>query len=280
MNYLKLIKWRLSIAVAFSATAGFFLSAGELSVQALICFIGVFLMAGGSAGFNQIQEREIDKKMSRTAGRPLPSDSLYVGQALTFSVLCVITGGVLLSRLGWMPWVLGLANIFFYNGLYTPLKRRSVYALLPGGLVGAIPPIIGWTAAGGEITHPNILYLATLLFLWQIPHFWLLVIKHGKEYEKAGFKSISQHLDGKQIRRLVFYWILISSVFLASYPIFGIQLNLFIGLLLIGLNVCFILAFYWFLFRVKDNTKIKPAFILTNIFLVVVLMLLIIDSLL
>lgn len=279
MNYLKLIKWRLSIAVAFSATAGFFLMAGVFSIQTLLCFIGVFLMAGGSAGFNQIQEREIDKKMSRTAGRPLPTNSLDVGQAVTFSLLSIVTGGVLLSRLGWQPWVLGLANIFIYNGLYTPLKRRSIYALLPGGLVGAIPPMIGWTAAGGNIGHPNILYLATLLFLWQVPHFWLLVIKHGKDYEKAGFKSMSQHLDDKQIRRLVFYWVMISSVFIASYPIFGIQLKWFIGVLVIGFNILFILAFYWYLFRVKDKSKIKPAFILTNIFLTIILLLLIINSL-
>ncbi len=280
MNYLKLIKWRLSIAVAFSATAGFFLFAGELSVQTLVCFFGVFLMAGGAAGVNQIQEREIDKKMDRTAGRPLPTNSLFVGQALTFSLLSIVTGGVLLSRLGTLPWILGLANIFFYNGLYTPLKKRTIYALLPGGLVGAIPPMIGWKAAGGSLGHPNILYLATLLFLWQVPHFWLLVIKHGKEYEKAGFQSISLYLDGKQIRRLVFYWILISSVFMASYPIFGIELKLYIGALLIGLNILFIMAFYWYLFRVKDASKIKPAFILTNVFLTVILLLLIINSLL
>ncbi len=279
MKYLHLIKWRLSLAVAFSASAGFFLEERELSFQALITFLGVFLLGGGAAGLNQIQERSIDKKMVRTAQRPLPTAGLSLGQAILFTGLCILTGSILLFRLGWIPLILGLLNIVFYNFLYTPLKRVSIYAILPGGIVGAIPPMIGWTAAGGSLNHPNIIYLATLLFLWQIPHFWLLVIRHGKEYEKAGFKSISLYLDEKQIRRLVFSWLLISSIFLSSYRIFNVELEIAFGIIIVFLNIIFILAFYWYLFKVKDQSKIKLAFILMNAFLVIVLILLIINSL-
>ncbi len=228
---------------------------------------------------NQIQERSIDKKMVRTAQRPLPTAGLSLGQAILFTGLCILTGSILLFRLGWIPLILGLLNIVFYNFLYTPLKRVSIYAILPGGIVGAIPPMIGWTAAGGSLNHPNIIYLATLLFLWQIPHFWLLVIRHGKEYEKAGFKSISLYLDEKQIRRLVFSWLLISSIFLSSYRIFNVELEIAFGIIIVFLNIIFILAFYWYLFKVKDQSKIKLAFILMNAFLVIVLILLIINSL-
>lgn len=279
MKYLSLIKYRLSLAVAFSASAGFFLEEGDLTLKALLTFMGVFLMAGGAAGLNQIQERSLDKTMVRTAGRPLPSAGLSLGEAIIFTTLCVITGGIILFRLGWVPLLLGFSNIIFYNLLYTPLKKVTIYAILPGGIVGAIPPMIGWTAAGGVLDHPNIIYLATLLFLWQIPHFWLLVIRHGKEYEKAGFKSISIYLDEKQIRRLVFSWILISSIFLASYPIFGVDLNPVIGISIIVLNILFILAFYWYLFKIKDQSKIKLAFILMNAFLMLVLILLVVNSL-
>ena len=236
-------------------------------------------MGGGAAGLNQIQERSLDKTMIRTAGRPLPSKGISLGEAITFTALCIITGAILLFRLGWLPLVLGLSNIVFYNLLYTPLKKVTIFAILPGGIVGAIPPMIGWTAAGGMLNHPNIIYLATLLFLWQIPHFWILVIRHGKEYEKAGFKSISIYLDEKQIRRLVFSWILISSIFLASYPMFGVDLNLMIGIGIIILNIILILAFYWYLFRITNQSKIKLAFILMNAFLMLVLILLVVNSL-
>mgnify|MGYP003970914995 FL=1 len=280
MPYLRLIKWRLSLAVAFSATAGFFLVNGELSYHALICFLGVFLLSGGAAGINQLQERKIDLLMDRTAHRPLPSQNLKLPEAIIFTCLCIISGSILLFRLNWIPALLALVNILIYNVLYTPLKRVTIYAIIPGGLVGAIPPMIGWTAAGGSLIHPSIIFLASLMFLWQIPHFWLLVIRYGKDYEKAGLQTISQYLDENQIKRLVFFWILISSVFLASYPIFQIHINIVVGILMFVLNIIFILAFYWYLFRNKDPKYIKPAFILTNIFLTVILLMLIINSLL
>ncbi len=279
MKYLRLIKWRLSLAVAFSATAGYFLATQEFDFRALVCFFGVFLLAGGAAALNQIQERHLDRQMDRTAQRPLPAKELDFMQAISFTLLCILTGSILLFKLSWIAGLLGLLNVVIYNALYTPLKRVSIYAVLPGGLVGAIPPIIGWTAAGSHIDNPEILFLATLVFLWQIPHFWLLVMRYGKEYEGAGFKSISQYLDERQIKRLVFFWILISSAFLATYQLFGINLSYWIGGIVILLNIVFILAFYWFLFKVKDPAKIKIAFILTNLFLSLVLALLIINSL-
>lgn len=280
MLYLKLIKWRLSLAVAFSASAGFFLAAGRFHPDVLTAFLGVFLLGGGAAALNQIQERNPDQIMLRTAARPLPSKRLSLFEAGTFTLLCLLTGSILLVKTGWVPALLGWSNLLFYNALYTPLKKKTVYAILPGGLVGAIPPLIGWTAAGGDLFAPQILFLATLLFLWQIPHFWLLVIRHGQEYEQAGFKTITRYLDEKQIRRLIFSWILISSVFLASYALFGIRLHWLITLLVLLLNTALILAFWWYLFQVKDQSRIKPAFILLNVFLIVFLILLVANSLL
>ena len=278
-KYLRLIKWRLSLAVAFSASAGFFLATGDWQIQVLAVFLGVFLMSGGAAGLNQVQERRLDQHMGRTAGRPLPKADLSLFEASVFILLCLITGSILLFKQSWIAGLLGLSNLVFYNVLYTPLKRKTIYAILPGGVVGAIPPLIGWTAAGGDPLALQILFLATLLFLWQIPHFWLLVIRYGKEYESAGFQSISMYLDGKQIRRLIFSWILISSVFLASFTLFGIRLQLIIGLTIIVLNALLILAFYWYLFKVKDQSKIRTAFIFLNVFLMLILILLTLNAL-
>ncbi len=279
MIYLRLIKWRLSLAVAFSSAAGYFLAAEEFDARVLISTFAVFLLSGGAAGLNQIQERQFDKVMSRTTSRPIPAGELNFLQALTFSLLCIITGSILLFRIHWLPASLGLLNILIYNGLYTPLKRKTIYALLPGGLVGALPPLIGWTSAGGQPFHPTILYLATLLFLWQIPHFWLLVIRHGKEYEKAGFQSISLYLSEKQIKRLVLYWMVISSIFLASYRIFGIRVDWWIGAIILTVNVVLIWMFYRYLFKMNHARGTKIAFIMMNVFLSLVLLGLVVNSL-
>jgi len=277
-KYLVLIKYRLSLTVALSATVGYFLYQSKPDITLLLVFLGVYLMAAGSAALNQYQERTWDSRMSRTLNRPLPAGTMFPRTALLISVIAVISGGVLLLLTGIIPLFLGLSNLLFYNLLYTKLKRVSIFALLPGGLVGAIPPIIGWTAAGGSLIHPNILFLATLIFLWQIPHFWLLLFKYGQEYEDAGFVPITKFLDEKQIRRLVFFWIVLSSLFIISFPLFQIELHLIFALILIFLNISAIFLFYYLLFRIKKNSKTRIAFIITNIFLSLILLIFILNS--
>ena len=228
-KYLTLIKYKLSLTVSLSAMVGYFLFRADPEINMIFVFLGVFLMAGGSSALNQYQERKWDRLMARTVNRPLPAGSILPGDALTVSISCIAAGGGLLIVTGWIPLLLGLLNIFFYNALYTNLKRITVFAILPGGLVGAVPPVIGWTASGGGIFHPNILFLAVLVFLWQVPHFWLLLIRYGKEYEDAGFESITKYLDKRQVSRLIFFWIIISASFIGTYPLFGIELHLALG---------------------------------------------------
>lgn len=279
-KYLVLIKYLLSLTVALSATVGYFLYQPEVKISLLFLFLGVFLLAGGSAALNQYQERDWDIRMPRTQNRPIPSGKISLRKAQIAILITLISGSILLLLTGIVPLLLGLSNILFYNLLYTKLKRKTIYALLPGGVVGAIPPVIGWTAAGGSIIHPNILFLATLIFLWQIPHFWLLLIRYGKEYEEAGFVSITKYLDNKQISRLVFFWIILSSIFIGSYPIFGINLRLVFVIILIILNISAIIFFYFILFRHNSDKNSRLAFIVTNIFLSLILLMFILDSVL
>lgn len=277
-NYLVLIKYLLSLTVAFSAAVGYFLYQANPDWNILFVFFGVFMLAGSSSALNQYQERKWDKEMSRTSGRPVPSGLITEKQALLTSLLLLLAGGTLLVNTGILPLTLGLLNIGFYNLLYTPLKRKTIFAILPGGLVGAVPPMIGWTAAGGSLTEPTILFLATLIFLWQVPHFWLLLIRYGKEYENAGFKSITKHLDNKQISRLAFFWIIISALFLVSYPLFQIEINIFLGVFLILMNIAAIIFFYVILFRNKPEKNYKLAFIFTNIILSMIMLVFILNQ--
>jgi protoheme IX farnesyltransferase len=218
--------------------------------------------------------------MERTGGRPIPSGRLNPFQALLIAFLFILTGATVLSQAGPLPVLLGLFNILLYNGLYTPLKPVTSFAVLPGGLVGAVPPMIGWTAAGGSPGHPVIFFVCTLMFLWQMPHFWLLTIRYWKEYESAGFKTLKRSLDDSQIRRLVFFWLALSLVFLLMAPLFGIRLKLWLFILMASLNVAFIVFFYIILFRRSSERMLKLIFILTNVFLTVVLIALILSSVL
>ena len=98
----------------------------------------------------------------------------------------------------------GVLALFLYNGLYTRLKPVSYLAIIPGALVGAIPPVIGWTASGGLLTDPSLIYLSFLIFMWQIPHFWILLVRYYTDYREAGYPTILQKTGESQLKRIVF----------------------------------------------------------------------------
>ena len=162
--YLKLIKFRLSLAVAFSAAAGYILFEDAGSFKGLAAtFGGVFFLSGGAAALNQYQERRTDALMPRTKKRPLPSHELRSGAALFTALGMIAEGTALLATFTWwLPALLGLVNVVLYNFIYTPLKRHSFLAVIPGGLVGAVPPLIGFTAAGGSLLAPQAMFLAEI----------------------------------------------------------------------------------------------------------------------
>jgi protoheme IX farnesyltransferase len=263
--WLQFIKYKLSLAVTLTGIVGFLIYSGEADINLLLTGIGIFLLASGSSGLNQYQEHQYDAVMERTKSRPIPKGLISPYHALIVSVLLIVVGAGILLKVNWLPALLGLLNVIFYNALYTPLKRRTYLAILPGALVGAIPPLIGWTAAGGAILSMTIIFLVLLIFMWQIPHFWLLIIKYQKDYEKAGFASVLKLISEIQVRRIVFVWISVSSLYAMTWFLFGITLTRGLSFLLVIANVAFILVFYNMLFRWEN--EISKAFILSNIFI-------------
>ncbi len=217
--------------------------------------------------------------MPRTRRRPLPAGEITPGAATGMALFFILTGSLLLSLNGWIPMFLGLLNILFYNLIYTPLKRQSWLAIVPGAVVGGVPPLIGWGSAGAYIFHPKAMFLFIFVSLWQVPHFWLLMIKYGKEYEKAGFQTISRILNEKQIKTVVFCWGVLTSLFLMFFPIFGFYLKpVLLGSLTLT-NLFFIGMFYRYLFLQKNAKTIGKAFVLINTYAVAIFVLLIVNSL-
>jgi protoheme IX farnesyltransferase len=265
--------------VTFSALTGYALTGSNFNVSFLFLLVSVFLLSAGASVLNQVQEHKYDKLMPRTCNRPIPAGEISSGMAFFIAIALILSGALLLSQNGWIPALLGLLNVVFYNLIYTPLKTKSWLAVLPGAIVGGVPPLIGWTSAGHSLFHPNAIFLFIFVCMWQVPHFWLLMIKYGKEYEKAGFSSISRILSDLQIRRVVFFWGLITSLFLLFLPFFGFRLYPIMIASLFFTNLFFIRQFYTYLFSQRESGTVRKAFILINMHAMAVFILLAINAL-
>lgn len=219
--YLILFRVNIALLNACSAATGFMLASGGDRAGMAGTALGVFLLACGSSALNQYQEREIDGLMERTKRRPIPAGGLTTRHALTASLILMLAGLSLLLTQGAKPFTLGLIAVAWYNGVYTWLKTKTAFAAVPGGLVGAVPPVIGWTAAGGDLLDGRLFVLCTLLFLWQVPHFWLLVLRYGDEYREAGLPVLLTRVTPEQLGRIIFAWICATAAATLALPLYG-----------------------------------------------------------
>ncbi len=221
--FFHLAKIKISLLATLSTTTGYLLATGKITIHMFVPTAAVFLLACGSCALNQYQERKIDERMERTKSRPIPSGRLNPETALWISLGLILSGTlILLCGAGNPAAGLGLFAVLWYNLIYTPLKQKTAFAAVPGALVGAIPPVLGWVAGGGEIVDPRIGGIALFFFLWQIPHFWLLLLGSSDDYEKAGLPSITRFFSTRQIGRIVFIWLLSIGVSALTFPSFGL----------------------------------------------------------
>ncbi|MDG1915100.1 MAG: heme o synthase [Crocinitomix sp.] len=192
-DYALLLKLRLAFLVVLSAISGYLFADGEFGVDFWFLIIGGFLITGASNGFNQIIERDIDKKMSRTANRPLPTGRMSVNEALIISSLSAVIGAFLLFQINYFAGVLGILALVLYALIYTPMKRLTPWAVFVGAFPGAIPPMLGVIAVTGTF-DANAGMVAGLLFfiqfIWQFPHFWAIAWVLDEDYTKGGFSLL------------------------------------------------------------------------------------------
>jgi protoheme IX farnesyltransferase len=234
----RLAKVRISALAGLSAATGHILALSGVSAQAAGVASGVFLIACGSCALNQVQDRTFDSLMLRTRHRPIPAGLIGVRLALVFSVALTAAGSAALYTLaGPIPLGLALLAAAWYNGVYTYLKRYTGFAAIPGGVVGAIPPAVGWAAGGGSLLHPQILSLMVFMFIWQVPHFWLLLLNNGDDYDRAGLPSLTNVFPPRQLGRITFIWILAAAVSCMMVPLLGAARPAMVMLLLAGAGV-------------------------------------------
>lgn len=187
--YMHLSKFRLCLLVVFSEAAAFLVARPlqrEWMLFAVAAF-GTLASAMGANALNQFVERERDARMFRTMNRPLPSGKLTPSQALGWGLAASLFGvGVLWFTVNWLAGALAALTIVTYVLAYTPLKPASASNTLAGAVVGALPPMIGWAAARGGL-DPGAFIVATILFLWQVPHFLSLAWMYRDDYKRGGF---------------------------------------------------------------------------------------------
>ena len=214
--------------------------------------------------------------MARTKHRPIPSGKISTKQALFISVSFILTGlFVLYVSFGIVPALLGLFNVFWYNLLYTNLKRFTSFAVVPGSLVGAVPVIIGWTAAGGYPFESSIIFIAFFLFIWQVPHFWLLMMKYGKEYEVAGFPTINQAVSPSGLRLIILSWLIATSFISMIIPLFLVNFSRMFFLAIFLFNVLFIGVFVKLSLGKEAEPNLRKSFVGLNIYMFIFMVMLI-----
>ncbi len=225
-TFLELTKVRISVASTFTAAAGYVAFLRGVNAGLATTLLGILLLALGSSALNEVQEHKYDALMPRTAHRPIPRGDLSPARAALIAIVLALSGFLLLLLAhNLTSALLGALALAWYNGFYTPLKRVSAFAVVPGSLIGALPPAIGWAAAGGSPAHPSLLALAFVFFIWQVPHFWLLVGLHAEGYEEAGYPTLVTLFGRARLSRLTFTWICGTAAACGLLPLFRVLMS-------------------------------------------------------
>ena len=192
-DFVTLTKPRVNLLVLVTTIIGFHLGNAGGGVDYALLFntvVGTFLVAGGAAAFNQVLERDVDAKMRRTMGRPLPDGRLGAREAAWFAAALSVTG-LLQIGLGanWLAAGIAAATLGSYALVYTPLKRVTSLATVIGAVPGALPPMIGWAASRGSLSLEAWVLFA-IVFFWQMPHVLAISWMYREDYERGGVRVL------------------------------------------------------------------------------------------
>lgn len=238
-DYLVLTKPEVTLLVLVSTLVGFYLaSEPRLNLLLLLhTLLGTALVAGGTATLNQFLERDADAKMHRTAKRPLPTRRLEPVQALWFGVGLALAGVLYLAlAVNGLSSLLAALTLTSYLFLYTPLKHRTSLCTVVGAFPGAMPPLIGWAAAQGQLSAEAWVIYA-MLFLWQFPHFLAIAWMYREDYARAGILMLPVTDAGGPAtgRHIVFYSLVLLPVSLLPTLLGMAGMVYFFGALALGL---------------------------------------------
>jgi protoheme IX farnesyltransferase len=242
-DYIELTKPRITWLILMSTGIGYFFGLPSHAWSAihwlsmLHTILGTALIASGTAALNQWYERAADRKMLRTADRPLPSGRLTAPRALAFGIALSVAGFVeLWLGVNLLSGLIGAFTLASYLFLYTPMKQRTWWSTTVGAIPGAMPPMIGYAAAAGAITRESWVLFA-ILFLWQFPHFYSIAWMYKEDYARAGIRMLPV-VDPdcrSTARQIVLYGVALIPVSLVPGMLGMTGRIYFIGALILGL---------------------------------------------
>ena len=208
-DFFVVTKFVLSFAVSLSALFAYIMAKGDIGLDMFLATLAVLLVAMGVSTLNQVQEYRSDAKMTRTKNRPIASGRM-TPQTGTIIALSLIALSMLLiyNLLGLTGVNLFMFAFIWYNAMYTPLKKRSALAVIPGAILGVIPPAIGWLVAGHSLNELEFIAIAAYYFIWQVPHFWLLVMLFHGDYKDGGYPTAMRLFGQASLQRLTFVWLI------------------------------------------------------------------------
>jgi len=274
-DYLELTKFRIVMMFLITTAAGYFFGAKHISIALLInTLAGTALVAAGTNALNQYVEREHDAKMKRTRHRPLPAGRIAPRAALVFATAIAIIGSVYLwIAVNPLTSILGAFTLTSYIFVYTPIKRVSTACTIIGAIPGAIPPLMGWTAATNALSLGGWIVFA-ILFFWQLPHFMAISWMYREDYGRAGFRMLSvEDNDGASVaRQAIGYSVLLLAVSvlpqifrLGGWP-YTIAAALF-GVALVAASIAFR--------HDRSARNARRLFMFSNVYLIVVMLFLV-----
>ncbi|MDF1879576.1 UbiA family prenyltransferase [Sulfurimonas sp. SAG-AH-194-C20] len=210
-DFIVLTKFVLSFAVSLSALLAYIMAKGEIGTDMFLATLAVLLVAMGVSTLNQVQEYKEDALMERTKYRPIASGKWSPRSGVIVAVILILSSLALIYTLIGMIGVdLFLFAFIWYNIVYTPLKKKSALAVVPGALLGVIPPAIGWITAGSSLMDPQFFALGLFYFVWQVPHFWLLVMLHYGDYDNGGYPTAMKLFGKNTLQKLTFVWLVMT----------------------------------------------------------------------
>jgi len=274
-DYLELSKSRIVMMVLITTAAGYFFAAAHVDwILLLNTLIGTGLVAAGTNALNQYVERDHDAKMRRTRLRPLPDGRITPRAALIFSLAISLIGTLYLGfAVNWLTAALGAITLTTYIFIYTPLKRVSPICTIVGAIPGAIPPLMGWTAATGVLGMGGWIIFA-ILFFWQLPHFMAISWMYRDDYARAGFAMLAvRDQDGVATAAHAVYYSFALLIVSALPSFFGLATYIYLAGALVAGSLLTFISFAFL--DSRTPIRARRLFMASNIYLIVMMALLV-----
>jgi protoheme IX farnesyltransferase len=266
ISRLELAKVPLCLLIGCSTFFGYIWADPVVGGRTLFLGVGIFVIATGAATLNSLQEHGLDRQLERTQNRPLPKGLLTPVQALRQALVLLCIGFIILiaASNNFLPVLIALFSFFLYNAVYTPLKKKTILAIIPGAICGALPPYIGWIGGGGEAAGYTGMLLIVLFVLWQVPHYWLVLLTFKEDYKKSDMPNFLKQYQEESLKRFLGSWIGALASVMLMFLVLPFHLWP-LSRVLILLNIGLLLSVFFYSMVIQKTCNYRTLFIFLNL---------------